>query len=270
MAGGRTVAVLALVLGLGPAACRRELSRADVRAGPDGPAEAPGVARPVGDREDHRTTRAGESSPPSSPRADRAASTRVGPGVAAGADGSFAGTPARREDLITIKLLVDPPKRARVFWGVKDFGLAPLEIRRPRGSGPLDLELRAPGFLTYHTRVFTERDSSLSIHLATEAEAARYFGYRSPDGRADAGSKASPTISPAKTRKTGKTDPASLARAKPASGIEPKTPTVTATATATAAAAARPAPRAAQADSAVAPAPGSREDDGQNGDDAPP
>jgi hypothetical protein len=89
----------------------------------------------------------------------------------------------RRLDLVTIKLLVDPPKKAHVFWGVKDFGLAPVEIRRPRGSGPVDLVLRAPGFLTYHTRAFTDRDDTLSIHLAAESEAPHFFGYRPPDAK---------------------------------------------------------------------------------------
>ncbi|HEY4185581.1 MAG TPA: hypothetical protein VGP07_10955 [Polyangia bacterium] len=104
------------------------------------------------------------STKPTRPRAPTVTPTDGGPPV----------------ELITIRLLVDPPKRAHVSWGVKDFGLAPLEIRRPRGSGPLDLEVRAPGFLTLHTRVFTEHDNSLSVHLVPETEASRYSGYQSP------------------------------------------------------------------------------------------
>jgi hypothetical protein len=97
---------------------------------------------------------------------------------------------ATHVDLVTIRLLVEPAKRAHVFWGAKDFGLAPLELRRPRGSGPLDLVLRAPGFLTLHTRVFTERDNSLSVHLVPEAEASRFPGYQSPEATAHAKSAA--------------------------------------------------------------------------------
>jgi hypothetical protein len=102
----------------------------------------------------------------------------------------FAATAATHVDLVTIRLLVEPSKRAHVFWGAKDFGLAPLELRRPRGSGPLDLVLRAPGFLTLHTRVFTDRDNSLSIHLVPEAEASRFPGYQSPEAPAHAKSAA--------------------------------------------------------------------------------
>jgi hypothetical protein len=86
-----------------------------------------------------------------------------------------------RSEMVTIKLNVEPPKHAHVFWGTKDLGVAPLEIRRPRGSGPLDLVLRAPGFLTFHTRAFTDRDDRIAIRLIPEAEASRVFGYRNAD-----------------------------------------------------------------------------------------
>lgn len=83
-------------------------------------------------------------------------------------------------DLVTIHVLVEPPQRAHVIWGVKDFGLAPLDIRRPRGSGPLDLVIHAPGYLTLHTRAFTDRDNTLSARLVSEAEAPRFAGYQAP------------------------------------------------------------------------------------------
>jgi hypothetical protein len=85
-----------------------------------------------------------------------------------------------RSDTVTIKLLVEPPKRAHAFWGMKDLGMTPLEIQRPRGSGPLDLAIRAPGYLTIHTRAFTDRDDKVSIRLVPEAEAPHTFGYRAP------------------------------------------------------------------------------------------
>ena len=109
---------------------------------------------------------------------------------------AFSPDPARALDLVTIKLLVEPPKRAHVFWGVKDLGVAPVELHRPRGSGPMDLALRAPGFLTHHTRVFTERDDTLSIRLSPETEGARYFGYQAPSEKAAPESKAKPGVTP--------------------------------------------------------------------------
>ena len=55
-------------------------------------------------------------------------------------------------ETVSIKLTADPARKARVFWGRKDLGLAPLELKRPRGSGPVDLVVVAPGALTLHTR----------------------------------------------------------------------------------------------------------------------
>ena len=79
--------------------------------------------------------------------------------------------------MVTVKLQVEPPKVAHVFWGAKDLGPAPLEVKRPRGSGPLDLILRAPGYLTFHTRAFTDKDDRLAVRLVPEVDAVSQFGY---------------------------------------------------------------------------------------------
>jgi len=68
-------------------------------------------------------------------------------------------------DLVRVQIFVDPPQRAHVYWGIKDLGVAPFELQRVRGSGPLDLIIRAPGFLVVHTRAFTEHDDKLFVHL---------------------------------------------------------------------------------------------------------
>ena len=67
---------------------------------------------------------------------------------------------------VTIKLVADARRQARVTWGRKDLGVA-----------PLDLLIQAPGFLPLHTRVFTDRDDTLSLRLYTEREAAALPGY---------------------------------------------------------------------------------------------
>ena len=78
---------------------------------------------------------------------------------------------------VTLKLLADAAKKAHVFWGRKDLGVAPLEIQRPRGSGPLDLLVTAPGFLPLHTRVFTDRDDVLALRLYDAESARGLLGY---------------------------------------------------------------------------------------------
>jgi hypothetical protein len=85
-----------------------------------------------------------------------------------------------RSETVTIKLFAEPARKARVFWGRKDLGLAPLELSRPRGSGPLDLLVVAPGALPLHTRVFTDRDDKLSLRLVPESDAPSMLGYHAP------------------------------------------------------------------------------------------
>lgn len=78
---------------------------------------------------------------------------------------------------VTIRLSVDAHWKAHVFWGRKDLGIAPLQIQRPRGSGPLDLLIVADDALPLHTRVFTDRNSALAVRLYSESEAPGLLGY---------------------------------------------------------------------------------------------
>src|SRR5688572_5047856 len=82
-------------------------------------------------------------------------------------------------ETVTIKLIADARRQARVTWGRKDLGVAPLEIVRPRGSAPLDLLILAPGYLPLRTRVFTDRNDVLALRLYTEREAAVLPGFSS-------------------------------------------------------------------------------------------
>ena len=82
-------------------------------------------------------------------------------------------------EMVTIKLIADARRQARVTWGRKDLGMAPLEIVRPRGSAPLDLLIVAPGFLPLRTRVFTDRNDVLTLRLYTEREASVLPGFSS-------------------------------------------------------------------------------------------
>ena len=83
-------------------------------------------------------------------------------------------------ETVTIKLVAPEARKARVSWGRKDLGFAPLELQRPRGSGPLDLVVTAPGALTLHTRVYTDRDDKLALRLYPESDAPSLLGYHAP------------------------------------------------------------------------------------------
>jgi hypothetical protein len=116
-----------------------------------------------------------------------------------GDDGSLVGEEREsdpRSDTVKIKVIVDARRQAHVVWGRKDFGVAPLEIERPRNSGPLDLIVVAPGYLPLHARALTDRDDVLSLRLYSAAEAPQLLGYRADAVPApQSGSPASP-ISP--------------------------------------------------------------------------
>jgi hypothetical protein len=85
-----------------------------------------------------------------------------------------------RSDSVKLKLWV-LPVTADVVWGARKLGTAgrePLEIERPRNSGPLDIVVRAAGYLPFHTRLLTDRDDTLTVRLITPSAAPGLLGYR--------------------------------------------------------------------------------------------
>ncbi len=90
---------------------------------------------------------------------------------------------------VTLRLTVTPALKAVVMWGGKTLAqLAPgrmeADIVRPRGSGPLDLEIRADGYLPYHTRLYTDRDNrdgnadKVTVRMYRDEDACGLLGYR--------------------------------------------------------------------------------------------
>jgi hypothetical protein len=86
-------------------------------------------------------------------------------------------------ETVTLKLSVTPAVRALVMWGGKQMaklspGQMEADIVRPRGSGPLDLEIKAEGFLPYHTRLYADRNDKVNVRLYRDEEAPGLFGYK--------------------------------------------------------------------------------------------
>jgi hypothetical protein len=96
---------------------------------------------------------------------------------------------------VTLKLSVTPQVRTQVTWGAKvmarlEPGKMDAEIVRPRGSGPLDLEFKAEGYMPYHARLYTDRNDRISVRLYRPEEAPNLFGYnRSPEGKDESAEK---------------------------------------------------------------------------------
>jgi hypothetical protein len=131
--------------------------------------------------------------------ADKAKPTPEAPAApTAGADE----LPPAKPDTVRITIQTVPPRKAMVRWGGKSLGFIPvprpLVVERPRDSGPLDLVIRASGYLPVHTRAYTFSDSRVAVKLTTPAEKSKLFGYREePAPNPDAGVPAEPGPAPA-------------------------------------------------------------------------
>jgi hypothetical protein len=106
-------------------------------------------------------------------------------------------TPPAKADTVHVTIQTVPPRKAQVKWGRKNLGFIPtpraLVVERPRDSGPLDLVIRASGFLPVHTRAYTFTDSRVAVKLTPPAEKSKLFGYREdPAPNPDAGAPAAP------------------------------------------------------------------------------
>jgi len=95
---------------------------------------------------------------------------------------------------VTLTLAVSPPVKASVMWGAKQLArVTPdkptIELQRPRSSGPLDLEIRAEGFLPHHTRLYSDRSDKVNVRLVRPADASGLLGFRSSTSAAAAKAK---------------------------------------------------------------------------------
>jgi hypothetical protein len=98
----------------------------------------------------------------------------------ASADG---GAPTELSSKVKIVFQTIPPEKATVMWGKKSIGLIkgknkPLIIERPRDSGPMDVVVRAQGYIPVHSRAYTFTDSKLYVKITPVAEKKTLFGYR--------------------------------------------------------------------------------------------
>lgn len=94
---------------------------------------------------------------------------------------------------VQIEFTTYPSARATVTWGKTILGRItahePLVVVRARDSGPLDVIVRAPGYLPVHTRAHTFADTKIAVKLTRPDQKSTLFGYRAPidAGTPDAG-----------------------------------------------------------------------------------
>jgi hypothetical protein len=123
------------------------------------------------------------------------------PGVDAGAlvtgravpDGGGAPEQEAPKEQTTVKIMVRaiPAKpKSKVFWGKKLMGETPLDIVRPRDSGPVDLVVKNDGFFNVHTRAYTYKNDILYVKLTKLADKMKLLGAKQeilPEGTPDGG-----------------------------------------------------------------------------------
>jgi hypothetical protein len=85
---------------------------------------------------------------------------------------------------VTITFTTIPLTNATVSWGKTRLGLitpkGSLVIERPRDSGPLDVIVRAPGYLQVQTRAHTFADSRVLVKLTKPDQTQTLVGYKAP------------------------------------------------------------------------------------------
>lgn len=115
------------------------------------------------------------------PAADAGAGTPAAPLAADGtAETAVPSDPTKVQLVIT----TTPPANATVTWGRTRIGRIkprqPLVLVRPRDSGPLDVVVRAPGYLPVQTRAYTFSDARVFVKLTPLSQKATLLGYRAP------------------------------------------------------------------------------------------
>jgi hypothetical protein len=126
----------------------------------------------------------------------------------------------------TIVFSTFPSVTAAVTWGKTLLGIIPhdqyLIVVRPRDSGPLDVVVRARGYLPVQTRAYTFSDQKLVVKLTPLSNKNELLGYRVP---LDAG--AAPDAAPTGIQNVASPDKGTrLPQAEPSqAGTSAPTPT---------------------------------------------
>jgi hypothetical protein len=83
-----------------------------------------------------------------------------------------------------IAFSTNPPVKAIVTWGKKRLGIIKpgksLVVVRPRDSGPMDVMVRATGYLPVQTRAHTFSDNRVVVKLTAPEQTNELLGYRAP------------------------------------------------------------------------------------------
>ena len=79
---------------------------------------------------------------------------------------------------IEITLKTNPRVRASVYHGKELLGTTPLRLVWPKDTGALDIKLKAAGYLTVNSRIYTHRNDRVTVNMFKTDQAHLLFGYK--------------------------------------------------------------------------------------------
>jgi hypothetical protein len=79
---------------------------------------------------------------------------------------------------VELSVRTSPRVAARVYHGKELLGTAPFTIKWPKDTGSLDLVLKASGYITVNTRLYTYRDDKVNVEMFKTSQAHKLFGYK--------------------------------------------------------------------------------------------
>ena len=79
---------------------------------------------------------------------------------------------------VEITLKTKPKVKAVVYHGKEKLGTTPLRLTWPKDTGSLDIKLKAKGYLTVNSRLYTHRNDRVTVKMFKTDQAHLLFGYK--------------------------------------------------------------------------------------------
>ena len=79
---------------------------------------------------------------------------------------------------VNLAIYTEPRVYARVYHGKEFLGDTPLKLVWAKDTGPLDVILKAKGYLQINTRLYTYRNDKITVKMRKIEEANQLFGYK--------------------------------------------------------------------------------------------
>ena len=80
--------------------------------------------------------------------------------------------------VVEITLKTEPRVRARVYHGKELIGVTPMTLKWAKDTGPIDVVLKASGYLKVNSRFYTYRNDRVTVKMFKEDQSHLLFGYK--------------------------------------------------------------------------------------------